>query len=66
MLLISSFAIMEQRKFKVQRDLPLIVGRDVVGTVEAIGLDVKCFQVGDEVAGMCGASQKFLYIRFEQ
>jgi NADPH:quinone reductase-like Zn-dependent oxidoreductase len=35
---------------------PLGIGRDVAGVVQAIGREVRQFQVGDEVFGLCEAS----------
>jgi len=37
-----------------QVQLPAILGLDLAGTVEAVGLDVTAFKTGDEVYGMAG------------
>lgn len=41
-----------------------VPGRDIAGTVEAVGADVAAFAVGDEVYGSCGATSSGSFAEF--
>src|SRR5581483_6306622 len=53
-------ALIREKKSVVNVELPLILGSDLAGTVEAVGSAILQFQPGDEVYGVtnpnfCGA-----------
>jgi NADPH:quinone reductase-like Zn-dependent oxidoreductase len=57
-------ALIREHKSVVQTPLPLILGSDVSGVIEAIGPGVSAFQAGDEIYGVtnpdfCGAYTEY-------
>jgi len=57
-------ALIREHKSVVQTPLPLILGSDVSGVIEAVGPGVSAFQVGDDIYGVtnsdfCGAYTEY-------
>ena len=62
--LMTGLPLIARAAFGLRRPRVRVPGRDIAGTVEAVGPDVTAFAVGDEVYGSCGATSSGSFAEF--